>query len=131
MKTRLYDHIDLRVQNVARAKRFYRPLMKVLGFTKESSNPEWTSYYPPAKGGELPAFFGFTRDPNHKPNDTRIAFWAASRAEVDRVARIAKAAGARNIEGPGPYDPDSPNYYAVFFEDPEGNRLEVCYRTPR
>ncbi|MEY2519385.1 MAG: hypothetical protein QOF24_1144, partial [Verrucomicrobiota bacterium] len=22
----------------------------------------------------------------------------------------------------------SPGYYAVFFEDPDGNKLEVCYR---
>ena len=78
----------------------------------------------------MPAFFGFTRDPKHKPNGTRIAFWAASRKEVDRVAKVARRAGAKNIEGPEPYSPDEPDYYAVFFEDPEGNKLEICYRTP-
>ena len=128
MKSRHFDHIDLRVRNIGRAKKFYRPLMKALGFTKESSNPEWTSYYVPRKGKKLTTFFGFTHDPKHKPNGTRIAFWAESRREVDRVAAVAKAAGAKNIEGPEPYTPDEPNYYAVFFDDPEGNKLEVCYR---
>ena len=40
---------------------------------------------------------------------------------------MARAAGARNIEGPEVYE--EPGYYAVFFEDPDGNKLEVCYRT--
>jgi hypothetical protein len=35
--------------------------------------------------------------------------------------------GARNIEGPS--QEGSEGYYAVFFEDPAGNRLEVCYRS--
>ena len=130
MKSRHYDHIDLRIRNVARARKFYRPLMRALGFTKYGSNPWWTTFEAPRRGRELPGFFGFTRDPNHKPNGTRIAFWAASRKEVDRVAKVARKAGAKNIEGPEPYSPDEPNYYAVFFEDPEGNKLEVCYRTP-
>lgn len=24
----------------------------------------------------------------------------------------------------------TPHYYAVFFEDPDGNKLEICYRWP-
>jgi predicted lactoylglutathione lyase len=60
------------------------------------------------------------------PNENRIAFWASSTAEVNAIARLVGEIGARNIEGPD-YD-ESPTYYAVFFEDPAGNRLEVCYR---
>ena len=48
-------------------------------------------------------------------------------SEVDRLAEIVVRAGARNVEGPG-YD-EGPGYYAVFFEDPSGNRLEICHRT--
>ncbi|HEY6229616.1 MAG TPA: VOC family protein, partial [Verrucomicrobiae bacterium] len=62
------------------------------------------------------------------PNENRIAFWAESAADVDRIAKVAARAGARNVEGPMDY---APGYYAVFFEDPCGNRLEVCYRLPR
>jgi predicted lactoylglutathione lyase len=126
VKSRLYDHIDLRVRDVERAKKFYKPLMNALGFTVDSSGVKWTTYDAPPKGGIPGEMFGFIHDPNHKPNETRIAFWADSREEVDRVAEIARAAGAKNIEGPEPY---TPNYYAVFFDDPEGNKLEICYRT--
>ena len=34
--------------------------------------------------------------------------------------------GAQNIEGPEFYECDF--YYVVFFEDPAGNRLELCHR---
>lgn len=128
MKTRHYDHIDLRVKDVERAKKFYAPVLKELGFTVDTSNEWWACFEVPRTGSELPAMFAFTHDPNHKPNATRIAFWADSREEVDCVAVVARAAGALNIEGPEPYSPEEPNYYAVFFEDPEGNRLEVCCR---
>jgi catechol 2,3-dioxygenase-like lactoylglutathione lyase family enzyme len=60
-------------------------------------------------------------------NENRIAFWVAEPAEVDRIAALLADAGAREISGPKrmPYGPD---YYAVFFEDPAGNRLEVYHR---
>ncbi len=33
-------------------------------------------------------FFGFTEDKNYQPNGTRIAFWADTRDEVDRLAKL-------------------------------------------
>lgn len=61
------------------------------------------------------------------PNGTCIAFAATTAAEVDRLAALVRAAGAVDIEGPEiPYS--SERYYAVFFRDASGNRLEICYR---
>jgi len=45
------------------------------------------------------------------------------------LADVVRHAGGRNIEGPG--CDEGPGYYAVFFEDPCGNRLEVCHRAPK
>ncbi len=73
-----------------------------------------------------PRYFAVTESRTHQPNETPIAFWAASHSEVDRLARIVRLAGGRNIEGPG-FEAD--HYYAVFFEDPSGNRFEICFRT--
>jgi catechol 2,3-dioxygenase-like lactoylglutathione lyase family enzyme len=128
MKSRHFDHIDLRVKDMERAKKFYVPLLAALGFTVDQSSKTWVTYEAPRTAGEPTEFFGFTHDPNHVPNGTRIAFWADSREEVERVAAAAGAAGARNIEGPEFCVDYEPNYYAVFFEDPEGNKLEVCCR---
>jgi catechol 2,3-dioxygenase-like lactoylglutathione lyase family enzyme len=130
MKPRLFDHIDLRVKDMERAKNFYVPLLNAIGFTVDQGGKAWVSYEAPGAEGKPTEFFGFTHDPNHRPNGTRIAFWADSREEVNRVAEVARTAGAQNIEGPELCVEYDPNYYAVFFEDPEGNKLEVCCRKP-
>jgi catechol 2,3-dioxygenase-like lactoylglutathione lyase family enzyme len=127
MKAHLIDHIDLRVKNYQQALKFYRKLLPALGFTCERSDEEWATFY--SAGGDNPsAFFGFTADPDHAPNGSRVAFWAETRTEVDHIAALAKEAGAINIEGPELCKEYSPGYYAVFFEDPDGNKLEVCCR---
>ena len=60
-------------------------------------------------------------------NSNRIAFWVESATEVDRVTEIARDAGAADLSGPKPM-PYRPGYYASFFADPSGNRLEVYVR---
>src|SRR6476646_3210280 len=127
MKTRRLDHIDLRVRNLKRAHDFYGQLLPALGFSVERSDAEWATFYSPGKSAPGD-FFGFTEDTDHRPNGTRIAFWAETRAEVDRLAALAREAGAQNIEGPELCVEYTPGYYAAFFEDPDGNKLEVCCR---
>lgn len=126
MSTRLFDHIDLRVKNREAAQRFYAQVLPAIGFRVDKSGDQWGLFE--AEGETAVAFFGFTEESDHQPNGNRIAFWAESREAVDEVAEIVRKAGARNIEGPELCLDYSPGYYAVFFEDPDGNKLEVCYR---
>jgi catechol 2,3-dioxygenase-like lactoylglutathione lyase family enzyme len=127
MKKRHFDHIDLRVKNMDAAIKFYSQLLPALGFDNHTESGYWETFYSMI-GDRRGDFFGFTEDPNHQPNGTRIAFWAESREELDRVAEVARAAGARNIEGPELCVDYTPGYHAVFFEDPDGNKLEICFR---
>jgi catechol 2,3-dioxygenase-like lactoylglutathione lyase family enzyme len=127
MKQRRFDHIDLRVNDFQRAQRFYGKILPALGFTRDKSDQEWGTFYAETKG--VPTeFFGFTEDKKHRPNESRIAFWAESDDEVDRMAQIVREAGGKNLEGPQIWPEYSPGYYALFFEDPDGNKLEVCCR---
>ncbi len=73
------------------------------------------------------AYFAITEERTHVANDNRIAFWVESPAEVDRLADVARQAGATELSGPKPM-PYGPGYYAVFFADPSGNRLEIYVR---
>lgn len=126
MMDRRYDHIDLRVRSLADARPFYQVLLPALGFTRKLDIEDWLQFE--AEGtGRATEFFGVTESPQHVANESRIAFWADSTAEVDRLADLVVRAGARNVEGPGYHE--GPGYYAVFFEDPSGNRLEICNRT--
>jgi predicted enzyme related to lactoylglutathione lyase len=121
---RHFDHIDLRVPRLAEVTAFYESLLPALGFTRRKNVVEgWLEFE--AEGDQATEFFGITESAAHIVNENRIAFWAITPADVDRVAGVAKRGGARNIEGPMDY---ASGYYAVFFEDPCGNRLEVCHR---
>ena len=126
MSKRLFDHIDLRVRNRKAAQNFYAQILPAIGFTVDKSGERWGLFGAPGEKGV--DFFGFTEKADHRPNGNRIAFWAESRAAVDQVAEIIRKAGGKNIEGPELCLEYSPGYYAVFFEDPDGNKLEVCCR---
>jgi catechol 2,3-dioxygenase-like lactoylglutathione lyase family enzyme len=119
-------HIDLRVGDLAEALRFYDRLLPALGFTETYHSETWkvwaTTDPPPAT-----AYVAITEEHGHVANANRIAFSVESSDEVDRVADVARQAGALEMSGPKPM-PYGPGYYAAFFADPSGNRLEVYVR---
>jgi catechol 2,3-dioxygenase-like lactoylglutathione lyase family enzyme len=121
---RRFDHVDMRVRSLAEARPFYERLLPALGFTRDVRIEGWLQYEAEGSDGAT-EFVGVTESPQHVANECRIAFWAETIREVDRLAAMAVQAGARHVEGPL-YEEAS--YYAVFFEDPSGNRLEICYR---
>lgn len=125
----LIDHIDLRVSNFPRVRPLYDALLPAMGFSKLGEDDDTISYYRPGERRTAP-FFGITADPSHRPNASRIAFCASSRAEVDRLSAVAQNAGATAFEPPGLIEEYSPLYYASFFEDVDGNKLEICFREP-
>ena len=124
-RKRLLSHVDLRVRNREAALAYYDSLLGAFGITSERGET-WIEYKYEHPDGEAPAdWIAFTQDVNAVPSSARIALAAASRSEVDRIAAILPSIGSRAIEGPEfAY---GPRYYAVFFEDPDGNRLEICY----
>jgi catechol 2,3-dioxygenase-like lactoylglutathione lyase family enzyme len=123
---RLFSHVDLRVRDRARATAFYDALFAPLGARGEAG-AAFISYSlrPDAPDAEQ-EWFGFTEDAAMVPGSGRISLAAESRELVDAMAAAARAGGARAIEGPALETDYGPTYYAVFFEDPDGNKLEVC-----
>lgn len=123
-----FGHIDLRVADLVAAAAFYDELLPALGFTERYHGEEWKVW---ATTDPLPstAYFAVTEEPGHLGNSNRIAFWVETAADVDRVAAVARRAGAAGLSGPKPV-PYGPGYYAAFFADPSGNRLEVYVRPP-
>ena len=127
MRPRILDHIDLRVKDLTRAMEFYKKLLPELGFTCDRSDETWGTFY--SVGGDRTSeFFGFTEDRHHRPNGTRISFWAETREKVDEIAKLVREAGGKNLEGPEICAEYSAGYYGFFFEDPDGNKLEICCR---
>ena len=125
---RLISHVDLRVRDRKKATEFYDAFLNLLGAVKDEGKTFTTWQIPPPDAPddwEADEWFGITEDPTMVPNDNRVAFDAPSRGTVDAIAVYLPAIGATNIEWS-----DSiygPNYYAIFFDDLDGNRLEVCH----
>ena len=124
----LLSHVDLRVRDRKKATEFYDAILNLLGATRDEGKSFTTWQIPPPdtpEDWEATEWFGITEDPAMAPNENRVAFDAPSRGTVDAIATYLPAIGARNVEmTEGEY---GPNYYAVFFEDPDGNKLEVCH----
>ena len=116
-----FGHVDVRVADVAAAQCFYDALLPELGFTERYHGGEWKVW-----ATTDTAYFGVVESRDHVPNENRIAFAVPSAADVDRLAGLAAAAGAE-LSGPKPM-PYGEGYYAVFFSDPSGNRLEIYHR---
>lgn len=57
-----------------------------------------------------------------------LAWTADDRADVDRMHRLLLDIGATVLDAPAEYPKYGPGYYAVFFADPDGLKLEyVCW----
>ena len=121
----ILDHIDLRVRDRATATAFYDAFLSILGGVR-NEGAEFTTWRVAPVGGSVddaPDNFGITEDLAHVPGEVRIAFRARTRESVDAVAEVLASIGARNVEmDDGIYGDD---YYGVFFDDPDGNHLEV------
>jgi len=118
------DHISVRVGNYARSKDFYAKLFKFLGFKVLDEYPDaigWTN-------GKTRFWIG-PADAEGKKRKHRIgdigfhhyAFELERRKDVDALAAFVKKVGARIVDPAGEYYDD---YYAVFFLDPDGLKLE-------
>jgi catechol 2,3-dioxygenase-like lactoylglutathione lyase family enzyme len=122
----LVSHIDLRVRNREKAAEFYDAFLNLLGATMDVG-PTFTTWQIPPRDAppdwEATNWFGITEDPTMTPNPNRIAFLAPTRGTVDAIATYLPVIGAQAIEMP--HEAYGPKYYACFFEDLDGNKLEI------
>ena len=123
----IFDHIDLRVSSVARVRPFYDAFLRGFGFRGRPQD-DGTMLYFRLEERHVREAIAVIPEAGHRPNGTRLAFGAPTRDDVDRIAAIAAAAGALSYEPPELCTEIAANYYAAFFEDPDGNRLEVVCR---
>lgn len=120
------NHIDLRVNSWEQVRLFYEQLLHTLGYTNTYHTEQWKVF---AAQGDLPSasYFAITEDSKHQPNDNLIGFWAHDREEVNRIAKLVEQYGGTINSGPKLFS-ISPTYYAVYFEDPCGNKYEMVHR---
>jgi glyoxylase I family protein len=122
------DHIYLAVSNFQRSRRFYDRLMKALGFKKGMApiggTPHCHYYNRNLQISIRPARRSSRRHDSYTPGLHHLCLRVANSAAVDEIARKLRALKIP-IEGPRLWPEYAPDYYALFFEDPDGIRFEV------
>src|SRR5258705_6801302 len=125
-------HVDLVVSSIERSLPFYRELLGPLGWhgigEVEGERGE-TIWYLNGRDTSIGL-----RESQSEPQDVdrysiglhHLAIEAASRAIVDERARWLRANGALLESEPQEYT-YMPGYYAVFFYDPDGLKLEILH----
>ncbi len=123
------DHIYVAVRDFARSEAFYdRVMLGVLGFRKGTlavGGEPHRHYYNRHYGFSIrPARPGTPDHDPYAPGLHHFCFRVADEAAVDRAAAALRATGV-DASAPRLYSEYFPDYYATFFTDPDGIRLEI------
>ena len=127
-------HIDLNVTDLAASHAVYGPVLEFLGYTqvKDGRGYEWDLKGQEGRGASIglrlcdPGEAGH-RHHRYAPGLHHLAWRAESRGDVDRLHELLVARGITVLDPPAHYPEYSGDYYAVFFEDPDGMKLELVF----
>jgi catechol 2,3-dioxygenase-like lactoylglutathione lyase family enzyme len=121
------DHVYLTVSALARAEEFYDRAMAVLGYRKLRSTiggDPHVHFYNRQFGLSLrPARSPATHDP-YSPGLHHFCFRVVDEEAVKRAATELRERGIE-VSEPRYYPEYAEDYFAIFFIDPDGMRLEV------
>ena len=126
-------HVFVNVSDVARSREFYGWLMPQLGYPGTwDFDGEGNSAGYLGPGGSFwlkrqDPRFASDRFDKDRVGLCEIAFTAPSRDAVDALAKALVARGTTILSPPRVYPEYVPGYYAVFFADPDGLKLEYVY----
>jgi catechol 2,3-dioxygenase-like lactoylglutathione lyase family enzyme len=131
MRNGLINHLDLTVTDLAVSSAFYDKVLGKLGYKR-------TSQY----AGEVPCWaqslagsgvsIGLHQAQVATPHNRfaaglhHLAFHLSSRSEIDGFHQFLISEQIKVLDAPAEYD-YTPGYYAVFFADPDGIKLEAVY----
>ena len=129
------SHVDLTVIDLKRSTDFYDRVLGRLGFRQldeaGAGAPCWGLSDP--AGGFFSIALQAARGPGrtikhdrYAPGLHHLAFHADSRSDVDEFHDYLVGVGVTILDPPAGYD-YTPGYYAVFFADPDGIKLEFVF----
>lgn len=127
----MIHHLALTTADLDRSSNFYDELLGVLGYARTIRTPDLSAWEGPEPEILLYAAEDEQVNNAHRTYDPgihHVAFETADKGVVDRAAEVAVRAGGRLLDAPRFYPDYAPGYYAAYFEDPDGIKLEVMTR---
>ncbi len=127
----ILHHVDLTVTDVERARPLYDLFLTHAGFVSKGFDAEGAGWG--LNGRRYPCVTLYkARSPQHAhdryaPGLHHLALAAQNRDDVDALYRKLVAFGATILDAPATYPEYGEAYYAVFFADPDGIKLEYAW----
>lgn len=122
----MIGYVTLGTNDIAKAAQFYDSLFEVLGGSRFM---EFESFIAWNTGPDQPSVCvtkPFNGEPATVGNGVMIALMVDSNDKVDEVYKKAIELGAQD-EGPAGPRGDLEGFYAGYFRDPDGNKLNVFH----
>lgn len=118
-------YTTLGTNDLERASRFYDELLAVIGARRVMEEPGYFIAYGNSKDGAgLGITVPFNKQAATVGNGTMVALEAKDRAQVDALHAKALALGGADEGAPGER---FPGFYAAYFRDLDGNKLNICH----
>jgi glyoxylase I family protein len=125
-------HLDLTVRDLEASAAFYEPILRFLGYCRTraaADGIDWDLFGPQGQLcsiGLKPARSDRVHD-RYSAGLHHLAWRAVDRQDVDRLHAILVRFGATILDAPAEYPGYGAGYYALFFADPDGLKLEFVH----
>jgi len=120
----MIGYVCIGTNDLARAARFYDELAAVLGATRQGETERYIGWGRSPTDSLLLMIKPLDGKPANVGNGSMVSLLAESKAQVDAVYKKALALGGKDEGAAGARSPD---FYAAYFRDLEGNKLAVYY----
>ena len=118
-------YATLGTKDLPKAAAFYDEVLGVLGAKRFMEEPDYFIAWGNSEtGAGLGITYPFDKQAATVGNGCMVALGAGSREQVDAVYNKALALGGSDEGAPGQR---SPGFYAAYFRDLDGNKLNCCY----
>jgi catechol 2,3-dioxygenase-like lactoylglutathione lyase family enzyme len=127
----MLHHVSVGVRDVARAAKFYDPVLKALGYKRVMDFSPGAIAYGESK--DRPEFWigkPFDQGMPSSGNGAHVGFIAKSKGAVNKFHDEALKAGGSNGGEPGPRPDYGFSYYGAFIYDLDGNKIEATLMAP-
>lgn len=124
------NHLSLTVRDRDASKPFYDAVLGFMGYTIVEDTDILTLWWNPQAGAVAIASAKPTSHPTHdrySPGLHHFAFNADQREQVDALYDRLQTIGATILDPPAEYPQYAPGYYALYFADPDGIKLELVH----
>lgn len=118
----MIGYVTIGTNDLARGATFYDAIARELGVGRMMENEQFVAWGVPGGAAGIGLTRPFDGHAATVGNGTMVALAAADRGQVDRIHAIALAAGGTDEGAPGQR---FPGFYAAYFRDLDGNKLNV------